>query len=147
MSRFSVGCQSIGVMRSSKLDEGLNFHLRMIVQPMKTAATEPAMTAITVIAVLPADEAAPVTTGVVDVLSGAAVTIPITVERLGGALLPFEGEEDGVSSCCCCCCCCCWVWGACVGAAVGALLAEEDVVAAEEELLELVEAAEELDDD
>ena len=34
-----------------------------------------------------------------------------------------------------------------MGAAVGALLAEEDVVAAEEELLELVEAAEELDDD
>ena len=49
----------MGVMRSSKLDEGLNFHLRMMVQPMAIAPTQDAMTMITVSAALGNEVEAP----------------------------------------------------------------------------------------
>lgn len=38
-----VGCQSMGCMRSSKELEGLNFHLRMIVQMIPAAPMEAPM--------------------------------------------------------------------------------------------------------
>lgn len=40
----------MGCMRPSKSDEGLNFHLRMMVHTMTAAPTEAAMTITTVIA-------------------------------------------------------------------------------------------------
>ena len=54
-----AGCQSMGVMRSSKLEEGLNFHLRMTVQPIATAPTQDAMTIRTVRPALEDVEVAP----------------------------------------------------------------------------------------
>ena len=47
-----VGCQSMGCMRSSKLDEGRSFHLRKIVQIRAPPPMHPAMTASVVIAPL-----------------------------------------------------------------------------------------------
>lgn len=46
-----VGCQSIGCMRSSKEFDGLNFHLRMMVQIMAVPPTTEAMTMRTVVTV------------------------------------------------------------------------------------------------
>ena len=50
-----LGCQSMGAMRSSKLDDFLNFHLRMMVQPIATAPMTEARTMITVRALLGKD--------------------------------------------------------------------------------------------
>lgn len=51
-----AGCQSMGVMRLSKSDEGLNFHLRMMVKPIAMAPTQEAMTMMTVSAALGMEE-------------------------------------------------------------------------------------------
>ena len=73
------GCQSIGVMRLSKSDDGLNFHLRMTVQPMAIAPTHEAMTMMTVSAALGIEEEA--------------------LEVLAAALLAVGPESDVVTVC------------------------------------------------
>jgi hypothetical protein len=50
-SGLVVGCQSIGCIRSSNWDEGLNFHFLMTVQIMATPPTAAAMTIRTVMVV------------------------------------------------------------------------------------------------
>jgi hypothetical protein len=50
-SGFVVGCQSIGCIRSSNWDEGLNFHFLMTVQITATPPTAAAMTIRTVMVV------------------------------------------------------------------------------------------------
>ena len=108
----SVGCcQSIGAMRSSKLDDFLNFHLRMIVQPIKTAATEPAMTPITVMAVLETEVVADEPRSGAFVFVGTAVSVTLTMTLLGEWAaeeppLPEVGDESELSLCCCWSCCC-----------------------------------------
>ena len=52
----SVGCQSIGCMRSSNWDEGLNFHLRMMVHMSAVPPMQEAITMSMVIAVWEMDE-------------------------------------------------------------------------------------------
>jgi hypothetical protein len=47
-SGLLVGCQSMGCMRSSNWDEGLNFHFLMIVQMTATPPMHDAMTIRTV---------------------------------------------------------------------------------------------------
>ena len=47
-SSAPVGCQSMGCMRSSKLDEGRSFHLRKRVQARKIPPIEAATATITV---------------------------------------------------------------------------------------------------
>jgi len=47
-----VGCQSMGCILPSNWDEGLNFHLRMMVQMRATPPTQAAMTMSTVTVVL-----------------------------------------------------------------------------------------------
>lgn len=64
-----VGCQSIACMRFSNSAEGLNFHLRMIVQMRNEPPTTDAITMMTVIVVFVAVEvpsAAPSATAVFD---------------------------------------------------------------------------------
>ena len=80
-----VGCQSMGAMRSSKSEDGLNFHLRITVQPMATAATQDAITMITVRAVFGTDAEAPLTTGT-DVSVGAADPVTVWNTKLAECL-------------------------------------------------------------
>lgn len=49
----AVGCQSMGCMRSSNSADGLNFHLRMMVQMMIAPPMQDAMTIMTVRVALP----------------------------------------------------------------------------------------------
>ena len=51
-SSLPPGCQSMGCIRPSKSEEGLNFHLRMTVHTIIAAPTDAPMTIRTVIAAL-----------------------------------------------------------------------------------------------
>jgi len=52
MPSSAVGCQSIGAMRSSNLDEWASFHLRKMVQRMTIPPTEAATTISMVVIIL-----------------------------------------------------------------------------------------------
>lgn len=126
------GCQSIGVMRSSKLDEGLNFHLRMTVQPIATAPTQDAMTIRTVRPALDDSEVAAPDTVCAEPVSVGRADVTVWVMKLfecvgSPSLLSALSvlPSDPLAGCC-------WVSGVSVGW-VAALVVDAEVLDAEVE--------------
>ena len=81
------GCQSIGVMRLSKSDDGLNFHLRMTVQPIAMAPTQEAMTMMTVSAALGMEEEAD------EVVAAALLLVAVESDAVMVCVMKFTDLE------------------------------------------------------
>lgn len=79
-----VGCQSIGCMRSSNSADGLNFHLRIMVQMMTAPPMQDATTMMTVTVVFAMDEEPEaVAAGVSVGASEAEVLVSVSVTSAG----------------------------------------------------------------
>lgn len=93
-SGLLVGCQSIGCMRSSNWDEGLNFHFLIIVQMTATPPMDDAMTMRTVKVVFLVDAVALAAAAEREAVADSAcpVAVRVMVWVLSGVLAANEWE-------------------------------------------------------